>query len=196
MPQPRTLCVFCGSSRGAHPAYAEAAGAMGRAIAERGIGLVYGGGRVGLMGIVADAALAAGGEVHGVIPTFLAEKEVGHFGLTRLDTVDSMHERKARMADLSDGFIAMPGGIGTLEEIAEIWTWSQLGLHEKPIGFLNVGGFYDGLFSFIDHAVAEAFLKPAHANLLLRHARPAPLLDALAAYTPAPAEKWIGRDQS
>ena len=195
-PRPlRTLCVFCGSSRGAHPAYAEAATAMGSALAERGIGLVYGGGRVGLMGIVADAVLAAGGEAHGVIPTFLADKEVGHYGLTRLDVVDSMHERKARMAELSDGFIALPGGIGTLEEIAEIWTWSQLGLHQKPIGVLNVAGFYNGLLSFIDHAVAEAFLRPDHARTVLRETRPNALIDAMAAYVPEVAEKWIGRDQ-
>jgi uncharacterized protein (TIGR00730 family) len=195
-PRPlRTLCIFCGSSRGAHPAYAEAATAMGTALAERGIGLVYGGGRVGLMGIVADAVLAAGGEAHGVIPSFLADKEVGHHGLTRLDVVDSMHERKARMAELSDGFIALPGGIGTLEEIAEIWTWSQLGLHQKPIGVLNVAGFYNGLLSFIDHAVAEAFLRPDHARTVLREARPVALIDAMAAYTPEVVEKWIGRDQ-
>ena len=169
---------------------------MGEALAHRGIGLVYGGGRVGLMGIIADAVLAAGGEAHGVIPGFLAEKEVGHHGLTRLEIVDSMHERKARMAELSDGFIALPGGIGTLEEIAEVWTWSQLGLHQKPIGVLNVAGFYTGLLSFIDHAVAEAFLRPDHARTVLRETKPMALIDAMAAYVPEVAEKWIGRGQS
>jgi uncharacterized protein (TIGR00730 family) len=192
----RSLCVFCGSSRGADPAFAEAATAVGRAIAERGLTLVYGGGHVGLMGIVADGALAAGGEVHGVIPTFLADKELGHPGLTRLDKVGSMHERKARMAELSDGFIALPGGIGTLEEIAEVWTWGQLGLHAKPIGFLNVAGFYNGLLSFIDHAVASEFLKPVHARMVQRETRPEALLDAMVAYQPEPTEKWIGRSQS
>jgi len=192
----RSICVFCGSSRGAHPAYVEAATAVGRTLAERGLTMVYGGGRVGLMGATADGALAAGGRVHGVIPTALLARELGHHGLAQLDEVNSMHERKARMAELSDGFIALPGGAGTLEEIAEVWTWAQLGLHGKPIGFLNVAGYFDGLFAFVDHAVAEAFIKPAHAAMLLRSARPAPLIDALAAYTPAPTEKWIGRDQT
>jgi len=197
MPQPlRSLCVFCGSSPGADPAFAAAATAMGRAIAQRGLTLVYGGGRVGLMGIVADAALAAGGEAHGVIPTFLADKEVGHDGLTRLDKVSSMHERKARMAELSDGFITLPGGIGTLEEVSEVWTWAQLGLHRKPIGFLNVAGYYEGLFSFVDHAVRSEFLKPAHARILQRATDPEVLLDAMAAYEPEAGEKWIGRSQS
>jgi uncharacterized protein (TIGR00730 family) len=197
MSQPlRSVCVFCGSSRGAHPAYAEAAAAMGRVLAERGLTLVYGGGRVGLMGVVADAVLAAGGEVHGVIPTALIAREVEHRGLTRLDEVGSMHERKARMAELADGFVALPGGAGTLDEIAEIWTWAQLGLHPKPVGFLNVAGYFDHLFAFVDHAVAEAFIKPVHAAMLLRSTRPAQLIDALAAYVPAATEKWIGRDQT
>ena len=134
------------------------------------------------MGVVADAVLAAGGQAHGVIPTSLIALEVEHRGLTRLDEVGSMHERKARMAELSDGFIALPGGAGTLEEIAEIWTWAQLGFHAKPIGFLNVAGYFDQLFGFIDHAVAEAFIKPVHAQLLIRNPRPGPLVDALAAY--------------
>jgi hypothetical protein len=171
---------------------------MGQAIAQRGVTLVYGGGRIGLMGLVADAAIAAGGKVHGVIPEFLARRELAHEGLTHLDEVDSMHERKARMAELSDGFIALPGGAGTLEEIAEVWTWSQLGLHQKPIGFLNVAGYFDHLFAFVDHAVAEAFIKPDHAKLLLRAARPAGLLDAVAAFAPGPAEvgKWITPSQT
>jgi uncharacterized protein (TIGR00730 family) len=197
MPAPlQSICVFCGSSRGAHPAYVEAATLVGRTLAERGLTLIYGGARIGLMGAAADGALAAGGKVHGVIPTALMARELGHQGLTKLDEVDSMHERKARMAELADGFIALPGGAGTLEEIAEIWTWAQLGLHRKPIGFLNVAGYFDHLFAFIDQAVAEAFVKPVHAGMLMRSTRPAPLLDAMAAYVPAFTEKWIGRDQS
>jgi hypothetical protein len=193
----RAICIFCGSSRGSHPAYVEAATDMGRTLAERGLRLVYGGGRVGLMGILADAALSAGGEVFGVIPENLMAREVDHQGLTRLEVVGSMHERKARMAELSDAFIALPGGAGTLEEVAEVWTWSQLGLHQKPIGFLSVAGYFDHLFAFVDHAVAEAFIKPAHANLLLRSKRPGHLIDLLAAYDPAPAAtgKWITPNQ-
>ena len=198
MSQPlRAICVFCGSSFGADPAYREAAVATAQAPGRaQGLTLVYGGARVGLMGALADAALAAGGQVHGVIPDWLAAKEIAHQGLTRLDEVASMHERKARMAQLSDAFIALPGGAGTLEELAEVWTWAQLGLHEKPIGFLNVAGYYDGLFGFVDHAVSQAFLKPVHADMLLRASDPAALIDALAAYVPGPVEKWIGRDQT
>ena len=193
----RSVCVFCGSSRGSHPVYQETAMAVGRTLAERGLTMVYGGGRVGLMGATADAALAAGGRVHGVIPGFLARKEIAHGGLTDLDEVESMHERKARMAELSDAFIALPGGAGTLEEIAEVWTWAQLGLHTKPIGFLNVAGYFDSLFAFIDNTVAEAFVTPQHAQLLIRGARPAQLIDALAAYSPPiSTEKWIGLDQT
>ena len=147
----KSVCVFCGASPGARPIYHEAAAQLGRHIAERGLTLVYGGGAVGLMGIVANAALEAGGEVHGVIPRALREKEVGHNKLTRLDVVETMHIRKARMAELSDGFIAMSGGIGSFEEIFEIWTWSQLGIHGKPLGFLNIDGFYDALFAFLDN---------------------------------------------
>ena len=148
------------------------------------------------MGAVADAVLAAGGVAHGVIPAFLSREEVAHAGLTRLEEVATMHERKARMAELSDAFIALPGGAGTLEEIAEVWTWTQLGVHDKPLGFLNVAGYFDHLFAFADHAVAEAFLKPVHAELLLRSPRPGLLIDALAAHAPAPGVgKWIGRDQ-
>jgi len=195
-PPLRSLCVFCGSSRGSHPAYLEAAVATGRTLAERGITLVFGGGRVGLMGAVADAAMAAGGVVHGVIPEFLARKEIAHAGLTRLDEVGSMHERKARMAELSDGFIALPGGAGTLEEIAEVWTWTQLGLHQKPIGFLNIAGYFDHLFAFVDHAVAEAFIKPVHASLLLRSPRVGLLIDQMTAFAPTAEQKWIGLDQT
>jgi uncharacterized protein (TIGR00730 family) len=191
-----TLCVFCGSSQGARPAYTEAAQDLGRVIARRGLTLVYGGARVGLMGLLADAALAAGGAVHGVIPTSLVQREIAHQGLTRLDEVHSMHDRKARMAELSDAFVVLPGGAGTIEEFAEIWTWSQLGLHHKPIGMLNIAGYWDRFFDFIDHAVSEAFLKPVHAGMLLRAETPDALIDALAAYQPPAVEKWIGRDQT
>jgi uncharacterized protein (TIGR00730 family) len=149
----KSVCVFCGSSPGLNPVYRQGAIAMGEAIARRGLTLVYGGGAVGLMGVVADAALKAGGAVHGVIPQALDRREVAHKGLTRLEVVDSMHSRKARMAELSDGFIAMPGGIGTFEEMFEIWTWGQLGIHAKPLGFLDIAGFYHGLATFLDHAV-------------------------------------------
>jgi uncharacterized protein (TIGR00730 family) len=187
------ICVFCGSSPGGDPAYMAAAEATGRALAERGLTLVYGGAKVGLMGAVADAALAAGGEVIGVLPVALEKKEIAHFGLTRLEVVGSMHERKARMAELSDGFVALPGGAGTLEEIFEIWTWGQLGFHGKPAGFLNVAGFYDKLLGFIDHTVDQAFLKPAHRDMLIFRDDPRTLLDALAAYQAPAAEKWLER---
>lgn len=187
------ICVFCGSSPGRDPAYLEAATAMGTALAGRGLGLVYGGARVGLMGAVADAALAAGAEVIGVLPEALMRKEIAHEGLTRLEVVASMHERKARMAELSDGFVALPGGAGTLEEIFEIWTWGQLGFHGKPAGFLNVSGYFDGLSNFLDHTVTEAFVKPVHRQMMSFHSTPDVLLDALMAYEPPAAEKWIER---
>lgn len=186
----KSVCVFCGSSPGNDPVFAAGARAMGRAIAARGLTLVYGGGCVGLMGIVADAALAAGGQVHGVIPAMLQQKEVGHRGLTRLDVVATMHERKARMAELSDGFIAMPGGIGTFEEIFEIWTWSQLGIHAKPLGFLDIAGFYAPLAAFLDGTVAHGFLRPAHRAMAHLEAEPDALLDALAAHRPVVEIKW------
>jgi uncharacterized protein (TIGR00730 family) len=192
----RSLCIFCGSSPGLDPAYRAGAIAMGRAIARRGITLVYGGGAVGLMGVVANAALEAGGEVHGVIPEALKLKEVGHAGLTRLDVVDSMHTRKARMAELSDGFIAMPGGIGTFEEIFEIWTWGQLGIHEKPLGFLNVAGFYDGLAGFLDHATAQGFMKPGHRAMAATSTDPDALIDALMAWQPTTGTKWMSAAES
>ena len=146
-----SICVFCGSNPGNHPAYGEAALALGRTIAGRGLTLVYGGAEVGLMGQVADAALSAGGDVVGIIPQALVDKEIAHRRLTRLETVSSMHERKARMAELSDGFVNLPGGTGTLEEMFEVWTWGQLGFHDKPIAVLNVRGFYDQLLGFLDH---------------------------------------------
>jgi uncharacterized protein (TIGR00730 family) len=161
------VCVFCGSNPGNDPLYREAATAMGRLLATRGLGLVYGGGRVGLMGVVADAALAAGGEVIGVIPHSLNEREIAHAGVTDLRVVDSMHTRKAMMAELSDAFVAMPGGVGTFEEFFEAVTWTQLGLHRKPCGLLNVGGFYTPLAAFIDHAVSEGFIKPMHRAIVV-----------------------------
>jgi len=192
----RRLCVFCGSSAGARPAYTEAAKAMGRLLAERGIGLVYGGGDVGLMGVVADAALAAGGEVIGVIPRALADKEIAHDGLTELYVVDSMHTRKAMMADLSDGFVAMPGGVGTFEEFFEAVTWTQLGLHQKACGLLNVDGFYSPLEAFIDRAVAEGFIRPAHRGIVVMDSDPGRLLDKLAVAVLPDMPKWIRPDET
>ena len=189
------VCVFCGSSPGADPAYFAAAQATGQAIAGRGLALVYGGAKVGLMGAVADAALAAGGEVFGVLPRGLAAKELAHTGLTRLEVVDSMHERKARMAELSDGFVALPGGIGTLEEIFEIWTWGQLGFHAKPAGFLNIGGFYDPLKAFLDHMTDQAFMKAMHRDMALFAQSPGDILDAFGAYQPPKVDKWMEREQ-
>lgn len=186
------ICVFCGSSFGAKPAYQQAAQTMGAALARRGLGLVYGGGRVGLMGTVADAVLAAGGEVIGVIPEFMAEKEIAHRGLSQLHIVGSMHERKAMMAALSDGFIALPGGYGTLEEFCEILTWTQLGLHQKPHGLLNVEGYYDHLIQLFDHAVAEEFVKPRHRSIVLTAVEPDQLLDQFASFKPEKVDKWTG----
>ncbi|XVX19992.1 TIGR00730 family Rossman fold protein [Actinomycetota bacterium] len=188
-----SVCVFCGSSPGNDPAYLEAASALGRELAGRGIRLVYGGASVGLMGAVADAALAAGGEVVGVIPSHLWDAEVGHAGLTDLHVTASMHERKALMAELSEGFIAMPGGFGTLEEVVEILTWGQLGLHHKPIGFLDTAGFYEPLMRFVDHAVGEGFIRAQHLSLFHRGADPAALLDAMATWEPTTVPKWVER---
>ena len=187
----RRICVFCGSNPGRLPAYRAAAVALGRTLAERGIGLVYGGASVGLMGAVADAALAAGGEATGVIPRALMDRELGHSGLTELRVVGSMHARKALMAELSDGFIALPGGAGTLEEIFEIWTWSQLGDHEKPCGLLNVAGFYDRLIGFLDHAAAEGFMRAEHRAMLLAAETAQAMLAAFAAYRAPVVRKWI-----
>jgi len=191
----KRICVFCGSSAGARLEYAQAARAMGTLLAERGIGLVYGGGRVGLMGVVADAVLAAGGEAVGVIPEALMRREVGHVALTELHVVGSMHERKAMMADLSDGFIAMPGGYGTFEEFCEVLTWAQLGIHPKPCGLLNVAGYYAPLLAMFDHAVAEGFVRPTHRAIVLEAADPASLLERMASFAPPPTEKWISPDQ-
>ncbi|QNH79846.1 TIGR00730 family Rossman fold protein [Pseudomonas protegens] len=185
-----SVCVFCGASTGTNPLYREAAQALGRAIAERKLTLVYGGGAVGLMGIVADAALAAGGEVIGIIPQSLKDKEIGHNGLTRLEVVNGMHARKARMAELSDAFIALPGGLGTLEELFEVWTWGQLGYHHKPLGLLEVSGFYEKLSGFLDHIVGEGFVRAPHRDMLQISDSPASLLDALDAWKPSVADKW------
>ncbi len=174
-----SFCVFCGSNEGRNPAFASAARELGRAMAERNITLVYGGGNIGLMGILADTVLTGGGRVIGVIPGFLAEREVAHAGLTDMIVVDSMHERKARMAELSDAFIALPGGLGTLEELFEVWTWRQLGLHAKPCGLLNVSGFFDGLTAFLQHAVDERMLKAEHRAIPGVECEPRVLLDRL-----------------
>jgi len=191
----RRLCVFSGSSHGASSDYGDAARVLGRLIANRGIGLVYGGAAVGLMGAVADAALEAGGEVIGVIPEALVQREVAHKGLDDLRVVGSMHERKALMADLSDGFIALPGGIGTLEELFEVWTWTQLGSHAKPCALLNVRGFYDRLLTFLDHVVDEQFLKPVHREMIVVADEPAALLSALASHRLPIETKWITKDE-
>jgi len=175
----KSICVYCGANPGLGPAYAEAARALAGCLVEDNIALVYGGGNVGLMGEIADAMLALGGEVTGVIPTQLVEREVGHTGLTRQFIVKDMHERKAMMAQLADGFIAMPGGMGTLEELFEMLTWSQLGIHRKPIGLLNVDGFYDALVSFIGHAHGQGFVRTEHASLLMVESDPAALLRRL-----------------
>jgi uncharacterized protein (TIGR00730 family) len=192
----RRVCVFCGSSVGNQAAYAEAAIAMGALIARRGLGLVYGGGNVGLMGIVATAALEHGGEVIGVIPQALADREIAHTGLSDLRIVDSMHTRKAMMADLSDAFIAMPGGVGTFEEFFEVVTWTQLGLHRKPCGLLNVNAFYTPLAAFIDKAVSEGFIKPIHRTAIVVDDDPERLLDTLGTIELPAVPKWIEREET
>src|SRR4051812_2485644 len=163
----KSICVYCGASTGSNPVYAEAAAELAQAIAARGLRIVYGGAHVGLMGVIADTALAAGAEVVGVIPKVLVEWEVAHTGISELHVVDDMHERKALMAELSDAFVALPGGIGTLEELIEIYTWSYLGIHEKPFAVLNTNGYYDGFTAFLDHAVSQGFLRPEVRQRLL-----------------------------
>ena len=188
------ICVFCGSSPGAIPAYGELAARLGRLLALEGLGLVYGGASVGLMGGLADAALAGGGEVIGVIPQALVDMEVAHRGLTDLRVVATMHERKAVMADLGDAFVALPGGLGTLDELFEVLTWAQLGLHAKPTGLLDLGGYFQPLLAFLDGAVQARFLQPAHRGMLLVEADPTRLLAALRAYRPPPPFKWADRE--
>jgi len=190
----KRICVFCGSSTGNRPTYVRTAVKLGQILAKRQIGLVYGGGNIGLMGLLADSVLESGGDVIGVIPRFLVHKEVAHQHLKDLRVVESMHERKALMADLSDGFIALPGGYGTLEEFCEVVTWAQLQLHKKPCGLLNVEGFYDPLLQFLDHTVSEQFLKPSNRGLVLSSSDPDELVD-LVLNTQVPVEeKWISRD--
>ncbi len=191
-----SLCVFCGSSAGASPAYARAAAALGELLAVRGTTLVYGGGKRGVMGVLADACLARGGTVVGVIPSHLWDLEVGHTGVSEMHVVASMHERKARMTELADAFLALPGGIGTMEEFFEVWTWGQLGLHAKPLGLLNAGGYFDPLIRFLDHMVDERFLGPDQRSAVLLDDDPARLLDRLAAAHPAPRPRLIARDET
>ncbi len=192
----KAVCVFCGSNPGARPDYVAAAEATGRAIAKAGLTLVYGGASVGCMGALADAALGEDGRVVGVIPQSLIDKEIAHTGLSANIVTHSMHERKAKMAAMADGFIALPGGAGTMEEMFEIWTWGQLGLHDKPLALLNVAGFFDPLRTFLDHQTDEAFMKPAHRAMLLTGDDPIALLADMAAYEPPTVTKWIGRAET
>jgi uncharacterized protein (TIGR00730 family) len=193
----RRVCVFCGSSPGARPAYADAAEEFGRLLVAEGIGLVYGGGKVGLMGRLADAVLAEGGEAIGVMPEALVAKEIGHRGLTDLRVVGSMHERKALMADLSDAFVALPGGLGTVEELFEVYTWAQLGLHLKPCALLDVEGYYEGIASFLSHAVAERFVREDHRQMLIVEREPRAMLERLRRFEPAAIPpKWIDRGET
>jgi len=191
----KSICVYCGSNVGDRDSYLEAAQYLGIELVKRGISLVYGGGNVGLMGAVADSVLAAGGKVIGVIPQALVDKEVAHMGLSDLRVVGSMHERKLLMADLADAFVALPGGLGTLEEFCEVATWTQLGFHKKPCGLLNVEGFYDGLLAFLDHATQEKFIRPEHRTIVLSEADPAKLIEKLVQFEIPIVHKWIDRDQ-
>jgi len=191
----KRICVFCGSDAGVRREYADAARRLGATLASRRLGLVYGGGRVGLMGEIANSVLDAGGEVVGVIPRALYEMEVAHTGITDLRVVDSMHDRKALMADFSDGFIALPGGMGTLEELFEVLTWAQLGFHEKPCGLLDVAGYFERLIAFLNHAVAERFLRAEYRQLLMVEGCPETLLDRFAEHRPPKIEKWIERSE-
>jgi hypothetical protein len=193
----RRVCVFCGSSPGARPAYAEAAASTGRLLASEGIGVVYGGGQVGLMGVLADAVLAEGGEIIGVIPQALVDREIGHPGVADMRVVGSMHERKALMADLADAFVALPGGLGTLEELFEVYTWAQLGLHSKPCGLLDVEDYYAGIADFLAHAVEERFLPEQHRAMLMVERDPRALLDRVRGYEPSGVQpKWIDREET
>ena len=189
------ICVFCGSNLGAKPIYKAVAQALGQALVKRELGLVYGGGNVGLMGTIADSVLSAGGTAIGVIPQALVDKELAHQGLTELHIVGSMHERKALMAELSDGFIALPGGFGTFEEFCEVLTWAQLGFHQKPCGLLNVANYYSPLLAMFDHATSEQFIRLPHRSLVLEAQDPDRLLDKLASYEPITFQKWIDRKE-
>lgn len=192
----KSVCVFAGSKPGSGRRYQDAARALGRAIAGRGCDLVYGGGGVGLMGILADAAVEAGAKVTGVIPGALAERELAHPGPVELRVVRSMHERKSLMSDLSDAVVALPGGLGTLEELFEMLTWAQLGIHAKPCGLLNVSGYYDAMLAFLDHSVAEGFIDPVHRSLLLLDEDPGRLLDAMDAFILPPVTQWLDSKSS
>ncbi|MFO0839830.1 MAG: TIGR00730 family Rossman fold protein [Phycisphaerae bacterium] len=192
----KSICVFCGSVIGDDPAYVEAAAQFGRALAARRLRLIYGGGSVGLMGVLADAALGAGGEVVGVIPRALWDREVGHRGLTDCRIVDTMHERKALLASMSDAFVALPGGVGTLDELFETWTGAQLGIHAKPFGLLNVRGYYDLLMRFLDDVTAHGFVQPEYRVLLMADDKPEALLDRLAKFRPVHAARWTLAKQS
>jgi uncharacterized protein (TIGR00730 family) len=192
----QSACIFCGSSPGARPAYTEATEDLGQLLVENGITLVFGGASVGLMGRLADTVLSEGGEAIGVIPQALVEREIAHLGLTDLHVVETMHERKQLMADLSDAFVALPGGLGTLDELFEIYTWAQLGMHRKPIGLLNVEGYFDGLASFLEHAVAERFVREDHRAMLIVEEEPRPMLERLLRFDPASlTPKWIDREE-
>ena len=191
-----SLCVYCGTSSGRLEDYAAAARALAGAMVERGIRLVYGGASVGIMGAVADEVLRLGGEAVGVIPESLMRKELAHAALSELHVTPSMHARKTLMAELADGFVALPGGIGTFEEIFEVWTWAQLGFHRKPCGLLNVAGYYDGLVAFLDHAAGEQFVRADQRQMLVVEADPALLLDRFASYAPPTLPKWVGRDET
>ena len=188
-----TVCVFCAANPGVDPGYAKGAADMGRFLAESGRRIVYGGGRTGLMGALADSALAAGGEVIGIMPKHLVDREVAHTGLTELHVVASMHERKALLAELSDGFLAMPGGLGTLEELFEVWTWGQLGLHRKPYGLLDVLGFFAPLLTFLDHAVVEGFIRQEYRDLLVVDTDPATLISRMESMSPPALPGWVDR---
>lgn len=191
-----SLCVYCGSSPGRRSEYVEGAQSLARLLAGEGIELVYGGASVGVMGVLADAVLTEGGDVIGIIPEDLVEEEVAHEGLTELHVVDSMHDRKARMADFSDGFVALPGGLGTIEELFEVLTWAQLGFHQKPCGLLNVCGYYDQLSGFLDHAVSEQFLKEKHRSMLMIEEKPEQLLRRFQRYEAPQGGKWIPNESS
>jgi uncharacterized protein (TIGR00730 family) len=191
----KSVCVYCGSANGAKPLYAEAARAFGRALVQADLALVYGGGKVGLMGVIADTVMAEGGRAIGVIPELLVNKEVGHNGLTELHVVPDMHHRKKMMADLSDAFVAMPGGVGTLEEFFEVYTWAQLGYHQKPVALLNIDGFYDPLMNMLQHTVDEGFLRPAYFDIVQVDRDPVALIDKLQRYQPPVSDKWaVKRD--
>jgi hypothetical protein len=192
----KAICVYCGSSEGRNPDYAQAAERLGHLLAERGITLVYGGANVGLMRVLADAAMAGGGRAVGVMPKALVEKEKAHRNLNQLHVVASMHERKALMVELADGFIALPGGAGTMDELFEVWTWAQLGFHRKPCGLLNVASYYDPLAAFLDHSVTEGFVKDLHRDMLVMADTPEAMLDRFQTYVPPTVEKWIQRNET